>query len=629
MPRKQSFLTKAVGRLGLALLRSSLENPQTPLSYPAEWLLDIFNGGRTDSGLRVSEMTAIQVTTVFQCVNIICNGIAAHPLNVYSTQAKSGRTAKIKAPDHPLFDILHHEPNVEMTSTTWRKTMQSHILLWGNGYSELQRNGKGQVIAIWPRNPARTRPVRITESMTIEGTTYPPGTLVYETYETLGDSQIMEQDYAGDKFGTRRLVLAEDMLHIPGLSLDGRLGNDVVILARQAIGLALATEKFGAKYFGNSAIPAGLLSTAGDMSDIQFETFRRSWAEAHGGENAHKTGVLPPGVTFQKIQDTAESAQMINTRKYQRQEIASVFNVPGHMVGVSGDDAGKATVEQSSIEFKLFCLDPHIVAWEQELRRKLFYKTGSTPNKYVAGFDLRKLMYPDAASRSAYYSSGKQWGYLCTDDIHELEGMNPVEDGSGEKYWMPNNMVDAGMAATHADQVTDGLDNGTLAATPPGVTPVGSHPIVKAQLAESKARMKLASDNAQLNAKTQVQISKNQGQNSDPNGPNKPGPGLAPPAAKKSKKREDALRVFSGVFRDAVGRASFRKKPTTADYVAVFGPLVHAIAEEMFEDSVDSSEFIKAYTNDLFNARSTGWGENLDEVAANELDNLIELLLRA
>src|SRR5437899_1233631 len=163
--------------------RSSLENPQTPLSYPAEWLLDIFNGGRTDSGIRVSEMSALQVSTVLACVNIIANGVAGLPLNVYEVQKNKNRMSKIVSYDHAIYDLLAWEPNIEMNSVTWRKTMQCHALLWGNGYCEIERDKANRIIGLWPRNPARTRPVQITNEVTVEGTTYRRGTMMYETYE--------------------------------------------------------------------------------------------------------------------------------------------------------------------------------------------------------------------------------------------------------------------------------------------------------------------------------------------------------------------------------------------------------------------------------------------------------------
>lgn len=622
MAKRDSLLDKAFRKVGLELkrgkseLRGSLENPQTPLSYPAEWLLDIFNGGRTDAGLRVSEMTALQVSTVFQCVNIIGNGVSTPPLQVYERMLTDNRAGKRVAYSHNLYSYLSAQPNEEMTSTTWRKTVQCHALLWGNGYSEIQRDGANRIVGIWPRNPARTRPVRLTEDWVIEGTRYPRWTLVYETYDSMCDSQVQADDNLNNHYGDRRIVLAEDMLHIPGLSLDGRIGQDVVQLARQAIGLSLATEKYGAKFFGNGAIPQGLLGVPGDMTDIQWEVLKRSWAEAHGGENSHKTGVLPPGVTYTKTGATPEEGQMLQTRQYQRTDIASIFNVPGHMVGVSGDDAGKSSVEQSSIEFKLFCLDPWTTAWEQELERKLFPSVGQSAKKYFAGFDMRKLMYPDAASRSTLYGSGKQWGYLTTNDIRELEGMNPIPD-TGDRLWMPTNMVDADQAAAHSDGVQENLKDGTLAPVPSGTVPVGSHPVVKDKMKVALATAKQRQQTANANL--------NQG---------KPGkdaqhgkPSTKAPA--KTQKREEVLKAFSVLYRDAIGRASHRNKATVEDFRTIFGPTANAMAELMFDEPIDTTDFINQYTEELFK-RSAEWNkETLDVVASQEQETLLELLERA
>jgi HK97 family phage portal protein len=437
----------------LAELRSSLENPQTPLSFPAEWLLDIFNGGRTDSGLRVSEMTALQVTTVLACCNIIGNGIAGLPLNVYErTVSPHGRLGKNLALDHQLFDLLHDEPNEEMTSFTFRKTLQTHALLWGNCYAEIEYNNNGDITGLWPRNPARTRPVRLTGPQVVQGTPYPTGTMFYETNETRGDSQMGHDgaDSLDNRLAIRRLILNEDMLHIPGLSLDGRLGQSTVWLARQTIGLALATEKYGAKFFGNMARPAGVLEIPAAMEPKALENLKRSWAEAHGGENAHKTAVLEMGVKYQKIAATPEEGQYLQTRQYVRTDIATVFGVPPHMVGEK--EAGKSSVEQSSIEFVLYCLHPWIAAWEQELKRKLLPKKSRDAN-FFAKFDVRRLLYSDAASRSKFYSTGRQWGFLNGNDIRELEDMDPIPGPAGSTYWQPVNMVDAanagqGMPAT-------------------------------------------------------------------------------------------------------------------------------------------------------------------------------------
>jgi HK97 family phage portal protein len=423
--------------------RSSLENPGTPLSFPAEWLLDIFNGGRTDSGIRVSEMTALQVGTLYACVNIISNGIASLPLHVYEHIRTAKHHGKKVAFEHNLWSLLHDEPNPEMTSFTWIKTMIIHAVLWGNAYSEIERNEANQIVALWPRNPARTRAIRAVKPFVLQGTSYPAGTLLYETSEQIFDSDAQVSEKTEVPIGTPRLVLAEDMLHMPGLSLDGRVGQSTVFLARQIIGLALATEKYGAKFFGNGARPAGILKMPSAMEDTAIENLRRSWAEAHGGENQFKVAVLEAGVEFQKIAATPEEGQMLATRQHQREEICAMLNVPLHMVSASGKASGKSNVEQNSIEFLNFCLQPWIKLFEQEMGRKLFPKLGRTANKFFVSFDVRRLLYPDAESRSKLYASGKQWGYLTTNQICEMEGMNPVEDGTGDVYMVQVNMQNA------------------------------------------------------------------------------------------------------------------------------------------------------------------------------------------
>lgn len=423
--------------------RSSLENPQTPLSFPAEWLLDIFNGGRTDSGIRVSEMTALQVGTVYACVNIISNGVAGLPYHVFERTIQKQRASKQIAYDHPLYNLLAHEPNPEMTKFTFFKTFLCHCTLWGNGYAEIERDPKtNKIVAIWPRNPARTRPIRNVQPIMLEGDLLPAGTLMYETSEPLRQADHPSPEEHDLNLGRRRIILAEDMLHVPGLSLDGRLGQSTCYLARQIIGLALATEKYGAKFFGNGARPAGILTLPNKIEDKAVENLRRSWAEAHGGENQFKVAVLEQGVKFEKIAATPEEGQMLQTRSYERAEVCSVFNVPLHMVGAS-EKAGKSNIEQSSIEFVMYCLHPWLEAIELEFRRKLFTNKSGHPAAIFPKFDVRKLMYPDADARSKFYSSGRQWGYLNADDIRELEDMNPIGGKAGSTYWMPTNMQDA------------------------------------------------------------------------------------------------------------------------------------------------------------------------------------------
>ena len=391
-------------------------------------------------------MTALQVGTVYAAVNIISDGVSSLPLHVYQRAKIAGRSSKNIATDNPMYSLVNQEPNPEMTSAVFLKTLMIHDLLWGNAYAEIQKNGYGQTIAIWPRNPARTRPIRILKPLMLEGDLLPAGTMLYETSDQMMDSSsyVVDQNPEMLNTGLKRLVLAENMIHVPGLSLDGRLGQSTVWLARQAFGLALATEKFGAKFFGNGGRPSGILTLPSKLSPVENETLKRSFAEAHGGENQFRVAVLEDGVKYTKIAATPEEGQMLETRKYEREEICAIFGVPAHMV-CAQEKGGKSNVEQSSIEFVLYCLHPWLNRFEQELGRKLFSSMGRSAGKYFAKFDTRKLMYPDAAARSTFYSQGKQWGFLNTNMILELEDMNPVEDPKvGETFWQPINMQDAG-----------------------------------------------------------------------------------------------------------------------------------------------------------------------------------------
>ena len=534
----------------MAEQRSSLENPQTPLSFPAEWLLDIFNGGRTDSGIRVSEMTALQTDAVLSCVSIISKGIASLPLHVYERQMRDNRMAKIISPEHDLYDLLRILPNEEMTSHTFRSVMMLHCLLWGNGYAEIQRDNKNDIVALWPRNPARTRPVRLTHDAKIEGTLFPRGTLVYHTSETMGD-EISAVDDSQNRMAMERIILSQDLLHLPGLSLDGRLGQSTVYLSRQIIGLALATEKHGAKFFGNGAVPRGILTIPGVLEPKAIENLRRSWQEAHGGENAQKTAVLEQGVEYKPIGLNLEQSQFLATRKYQRSAIASIFNVPPHMIG-EGENS-KSSVEQTSIEFLHYCIGPWLDLFEQEFKRKLFPLDNPKSKRYFAKFDTHQLLYPNSDSRAKFYTSGKNSGWLNTNDIHEFEDMNPVEDGSGDIYWMPINMQDAAnpLTAPHIGGAQNAYDNPYNPEKPLGGTPNSKKPATSEKQPISAIKTSRMSVTSIVTRYT---------------------------------------RIYFPIFRDATGRIQNRREVDESNFRRCFGPALQSMAEQLSLELAPTSD---------------------------------------
>lgn len=421
-------------------IRSSLENPATPLAYPAEWVLDMLNGGRTDAGIRVSELTALQVSTAYACVDLISGSLAAAPFNVYELLDPRGKKV---ATDQNSHWILHDEPNPEMTAFTFRKTMQVHALLWTNAYAEIERNAFNQPVALWPMDPYQTRARRATVPMSWRNSggilvEIKPGDMFYETRMPLS---------MDDKDGHQSIyrIAKEDIIHIPGLSLDGRVGKPIIELLRAVFGMALAAEKFGGKFFANGLRPSGVveLPPGGDMAPQAIENFKRSLLEAYGGENTHRPLIIEPGMKWTQSSTTPNDAQFLQTREHQRSEIAAIFHVPPHMVG-DVKQMTRATAEQVAIEFVQYTLKPWVAPWVQETSRKLFPRRGRTAGKYITGYDLQDLLTPDSESRGKLVGLMRQWGCWTANDARDFSGLNPIAEKWADECWQPVNMGVAG-----------------------------------------------------------------------------------------------------------------------------------------------------------------------------------------
>jgi len=306
----------------------------------------MFNGGRTDSGIRVSELTALQIATVYSSVDLISGAMAATDLNVYEQLDPVGKRLAF---EQDLHFILHDEPNEEMTSFTFIKTFMAHALLWSNAYAEIERDKANRVLGLWPRSPIGTKPRRVMERILVQDEWVEPGRIIFETT----DGQVGEENQPRSP----RLVLSANMLHVPGLSLDGRLGKPVIELTRQVMGLALATEKFGGKYFANGIRPSGVVEIPHTMDPKALENFRRSIQEAQGGENMLRPMVIEGGMKWIPYDVKPNEAQFIELRKHQREEIGSIFHVPIRMLGESGR-VNRSSAEQEAIELVQYTLMP-------------------------------------------------------------------------------------------------------------------------------------------------------------------------------------------------------------------------------------------------------------------------------
>ena len=372
--------------------------------------------GSSAAGKSVNERSAMQMTAVYACVRILSESIAGLPLHMYQYEEDG---SKKKAVEHPLYHLLHDEPNPEMTSFIFRETLMSHLLLWGNAYAQIIRNGKGDIIALYPLMPNRMKVERDAK-----------GQLYYE-YQT------MKEDAPTMKGAVYQLDPSE-VLHVPGLGFDGLVGYSPIAMAKNAIGLAIAAEEYGSKFYANGAAPSGVLEHPNVLKDPA--KVRDSWNAAFGGSsNAHRVAVLEEGMKYTPISISPNEAQFLETRKFQINEIARIFRVPPHMVG-DLEKSSFSNIEQQSLEFVKYTLNPWVCRWEQALQRALL--SDDEKGKYFFRFNVEGLMRGDYQSRMNGYATARQNGWMSANDIRELENLDriPAELG-GDLYLVNGNML--------------------------------------------------------------------------------------------------------------------------------------------------------------------------------------------
>jgi len=409
-----------MGRLsGLFRSRDKPQNRTVGSTYT------FYMGGST-SGKPVNERSAMQMTAVYSCVRILAEAVAGLPLHLYRYTDSGG---KEKAIDHPLYLLLHDEPNPEMSSFVFRETLMTHLLLWGNAYAQIIRNGKGEVLALYPLMPNK---------MTVDRDEN--GELYYTYQRANEEAHTME--------GSSVVLKPSDVLHIPGLGFDGLVGYSPIAMAKNAIGMAIACEEFGAKFFANGAAPSGVLEHPGTIKDPA--RVRDAWQSQFGGSaNTGKVAVLEEGMKYTPISISPEQAQFLETRKFQINEIARIFRVPPHMVG-DLEKSSFSNIEQQSLEFVKYTLDPWIIRWEQSMMRILL--SFDEKKEYFIKFNLEGLLRGDYQSRMNGYSIARQNGWMSANDIRELENLDriPAEQG-GDLYLINGNMLPLGNAGAFAN----------------------------------------------------------------------------------------------------------------------------------------------------------------------------------
>jgi len=366
----------------------------------------------TQSGVLVNETLALNLSSVYACTQVLAQTIGSLPLHVYQRTADG----KNRAASHPLYRLLHDAPNPEMTSMSWRQTIMLHLCLWGNHYSEIERNSAREPVALWPITPWRVSLKRVN------------GQLVYAV---MLDSGVVNVPFA-------------DMVHVKGLSYDGLIGLPPLRAAKEAIGLGLAAQKYAAKFFANDARPGGILEHPGQLSDEAATRLRKSFERTHEGlDNKFRVAVLEEGMKFNAVGVPPEDAQLLETRKFGVSEIARYFRMPLHKIS-DLDRSTNNNIEHQAIEFVTDTIRPWLVNIEQELSFKLF------SGDYFPEFLIEGLLRGDIKTRYEAYAIGRQWGWLSVDDIRARENMNKLPNGQGDQYLVPLNMISADRTLTNS-----------------------------------------------------------------------------------------------------------------------------------------------------------------------------------
>jgi len=390
----------------------------------------LLGGYQSASGVNVTPMSAMRSSAVFACVRVLSETVAMLPGITYR---RVGR-GRERATDHKLWPIFHDQANGEMTAFEWRELAMHHLLMNGNHYSEIEMNRRGEVLALWPLNPNKMDVRR-----TVDGSLYYHYALPNGSYVDFPAYQIM---------------------HVRGPSPDGITGYSVIGLARQAIGLGLATEEFGSRFFSNGARPGVVLEHPGQLDPEAHTRLKQSWNESYQGlSNSQRVAILEEGMKLQTLGVPPEDAQFLETRQFQVIDISRFFRVPLHKINEL-KFATFSNIEHQGLEFVSDSVGPWLVRLEQAIKRDLI---GPLERQSIfVEFNVAGLLRGDLQSRYQSYATARNWGWLSVNDIRALENMNEIPEG--DVYLEPLNMKDASrLAEPKADTTPQDVPNDAAA----------------------------------------------------------------------------------------------------------------------------------------------------------------------
>jgi HK97 family phage portal protein len=394
------------------------------MNSPADW--QWFGGGHgSDAGEVVSEATALSISTVYACIRVLSESVASLPCSLYR-RTPQGR---MQAIDERLHYLLSTEPNPEMTAFTFFECLVKSMALCGNAYAEVERDGKGEPVGLWPLHPRETQPVRLENGM-----------LAYRTSD-------------GESGGQSRIILSQNALHVPLFpSFDGLVGLSPLQLTRQTLGQAIAAEKLSSRFFRNFSVPA-LAITIPEEVDAKTKTaMRQDWEALQAGGNAHRVAILDQGAKLEKLSLTPEECQFLETRTFLRQDIAAIYRVPVHMVG-DNQRLSQASAEQLNLSFVVDSLRPYLSRIEGEIVRKLLKPEPGQTAQFVVEFDVSERLRGDVNASTNYYKTGIQFGWLCPNDVRRELNLNEGP-ASLNVFQTPTNMMNSDRLLDPAKQAT-------------------------------------------------------------------------------------------------------------------------------------------------------------------------------
>lgn len=404
------------------------------ISADAKWLQGLEDAARTTSGVEVTEETALGEVTIFACVRAISWTIASLPRGVYRRLEPRG---KDRERTHPVARVLHR-PNPWMNPFRFWSTVMAHAVFRGDGYAHIIRSG-GRPVELWPIDPSA---VRVCSK----------GARLY--YEVRDGARTRE-------------IESRNMLHFTGPSGDGLQGYQSIELAADAVGLALAAQRFAANFFGNGSNLAGVISTETPLSPEAKKAMRKSWKELYAGlQKSHDVAIFEPGTKYQQIGTEPQKSQMNETQLAQALNMCRLIGVPPPIVGIL-EGSSYATAEQQNLAFAVHTVRPWCESVEDEIDFKMF---DEDEQDMFVEHNLNALLRGDFKSRMEAWGSAIQNGVKCADEVRDEEGDNPLPDGKGTDYYHQVNLVavpghskdDEALAGAVQDTALNGAQIGSL-----------------------------------------------------------------------------------------------------------------------------------------------------------------------